>query len=259
MKCSVMTLFPEMFDVFFRTSILGRAVEAKKIDASCYQIRDYVVEKHRRVDDYPYGGGAGMVIQAAPLTTCLKAIEGWSEAKRIYMSPRGSVLTHEKAMALAKEPHLIFICGHYEGIDQRFIDAYVDEELSIGDYVLTGGELAAMVAIDSIARLQGDVLGNDTSHLDESHANGLLEYPHYTRPESYDSKEVPLVLRSGNHEAIDLWRLEESLKLTHERRPDLLLNHLKTINLKKLPTKKKRLIYQQYAEFTREGQFIKMR
>lgn len=254
-----MTLFPEMFDSFLQTSILGRAIEDEKLAVDRHQIRDYAVNRHKRVDDYPYGGGAGMVIQGEPLAACLKSIEGWESAKRIYMSPRGQVLTHHKAMELAKEAHLIFICGHYEGIDQRFIDSYVDEELSIGDYVLTGGELAAMVSIDAIARLQGDVLGNETSHLDESHADYLLEYPQYTRPPVFEGTDIPDTLLSGNHQAIEFWRLEQSLALTGERRPELLLKHLQGICLKSLGSRKKRELYQNYAHFDREGRFVRIR
>lgn len=221
MKFRVLTLFPEQFLSFTQTSIIGRAVNNQKIEIEVDQIRDYSTDKHRKVDDAPFGGGAGMVMAVQPLKDALLAKPKSECGKVIYMSPRGQQLTQEKAMDLAKCEALTIVCGHYEGVDQRFIDKYVDEEISIGDYILTGGELAAMVLIDCVSRLVDDVLKNDASAEEESFSNGLLEYPHYTRPPEVDGDRVPDVLMSGHHAEIAKWRLEMSLKITKERRPDL--------------------------------------
>lgn len=221
MKFRILTLFPEMFEGFLQASIIGKAIENKRIQVDVDQIRSFSMDKHRKVDDYPFGGGAGMVMAVQPLRDALLSKPFARRHKVIYLSPRGSTLTHEKVVELSMLDELILVCGHYEGVDQRFIDRYVDEEISIGDYVLTGGELAAMVMVDSISRMVDDVLKNEASSKDESHASGLLEYPHYTRPSEIDGDTVPDVLLSGNHAEIDKWRLEKSLEITKERRPDL--------------------------------------
>lgn len=226
MKFSVMTLFPEFFDAFLSSSIIGRAQNSNLIDIQIHNIRDYSSNKHKKVDDYPYGGGAGMVMAVQPLRDCLKSISNVDDVDEktfvIYMSPRGKRLTQDLVKDLARKSHIVITCGHYEGVDQRYIDRYVDEEISIGDYVLTGGEIPAMVLIDSISRMNKGVLSNDTSKEEESFYNGLLEYPHYTRPAEIDGDRVPNVLISGNHKLIDEWRNEESIRVTKERRPDLI-------------------------------------
>lgn len=231
MKFSIITLFPDMFENFRNTSIIGRAVREGKLEVDTVNIRDHANNKHNRVDDYPYGGGAGMVMQPMPLKASLEAA-GWTEGKRvIYMSPKGKTLTQAHCDELKQDDEIYIVCGHYEGVDQRFIDKYVTEEISIGDYVLTGGELPAMVLIDSVARLLPGVLGKQDSYEDESHMGGLLEYPHYTRPADFEGAGIPDVLVSGHHANIDKWRLEESIKITLERRPDMieaLLNNPET-------------------------------
>lgn len=221
MKFRVLTLFPEMFDRFVETSIIGRAVSRGELDIDLTDIRAFSKDKHRKVDDYPFGGGAGMVMAVQPLKEALLSKAREKHSRIIYMSPRGATLTHEKAIELASYDELILVCGHYEGVDQRFIDAYVDEELSIGDYVLTGGELASMVVMDSVSRMVGQVLQNSASGEEESFSNGLLEYPQYTRPKVCDEGEVPSVLLSGNHALIEEWRLAQSLEITRVRRPEL--------------------------------------
>jgi len=227
----VLTLFPEMFENFRNTSIIGRAVKSDKLSIDTIYIRDYANNKHNRVDDYPYGGSAGMVMQPMPLKNALEA-SGWIEGKTvIYMSPKGKTLTQAHCDELRQREEVYIVCGHYEGVDQRFIDKYVTEEVSIGDYVLTGGELPAMVMMDSVARLIPGVLGKQDSYEDESHMGGLLEYPHYTRPPEFEGASVPDILLSGHHANIDKWRLEESIKITLERRPDMietLLNNPET-------------------------------
>lgn len=221
MRFRILTLFPEMFDSFLSTSIIGRAVSNDWIQVSVQDIRSYSTDKHKRVDDAPFGGGAGMVMSVQPLKDALNSAIKEADRKVIYLSPKGVQLTHSKVIELSNVGELVLVCGHYEGVDQRFIDAYVDEEISIGDYVLTGGELAAMVVIDSVSRMVQSVLQNDHSTMDESFAQGLLEYPHYTRPAEFDGVQVPEVLTSGHHEKIREWRLFQSLKITKERRPDL--------------------------------------
>lgn len=211
-----------MFDNFKNISIIGRAVREEKVKIETVNIRDYANNKHNRIDDYPYGGGAGMVMQAMPLKSALEG-SGWSEGKRvIYMSPKGKTLTQAHCDVLKQDEEIFIVCGHYEGIDQRFIDKYVTEEISIGDYVLTGGELPAMVLMDSVARLLPGVLGKQDSYEDESHMGGLLEYPHFTRPPEFEGAGIPDVLKSGHHANIDKWRLEESIRVTLERRPDMI-------------------------------------
>lgn len=219
MKFDVLTLFPEMF-TSLEGSIIGRAMKNNLIKINLTNIRDFSKDKHKKVDDTPYGGGAGMVIRPDVVYDAYTSVKS-SEAKVIYMSPKGTVLNQEKVKQLSKEKHLIIICGHYEGIDQRVLDEIVAEEISIGDYVLTGGELPAMVLIDSVSRYVEGVL-NKASTLEESFSNNLLEYPQYTRPEEFRGKKVPEVLISGHHENIKKWREEKSLEITKKNRPDLL-------------------------------------
>lgn len=219
MKFDVLTLFPEMFEPM-KQSIIGRATEKNIIDISLVNIRDFSKDKHKKVDDTPYGGGAGMLMQPNVVYDCYNSVKS-DKSKVIYLSPQGKTLNQAKVEELAKEEHLILLCGHYEGIDQRVIDKIVDEEISIGDYVLTGGEIPAMVLIDSVSRYIDGVLAEDST-TNESFSNGLLEYPQYTRPEVFEGKEVPEVLKSGHHQNIEKWRREQSLKRTLEKRPDLL-------------------------------------
>ena len=219
MKFDVLTLFPEMFSSL-EQSIIGRAVENEQISINLINIRDFSTDKHKKVDDTPYGGGAGMVMMPDVIYSAYKSLES-SDAKVIYMSPKGKTLNQEKVEELSKENHLIILCGHYEGIDQRVLDKIVDEEISIGDYVLTGGEIPAMVLIDSVSRYVKGVLKED-SIKEESFSNGLLEYPQYTRQEIFQGERVPEVLLSGNHQEIDKWRKEKSLEITKKNRPDLL-------------------------------------
>ncbi len=229
MKFDVLTLFPESFEPI-KQSILGRALEKNLISLNLINIRDFSKDKHKKVDDTPYGGGAGMVIKPDVVYDAYKSVED-KNAKVIYLSPQGNVLNQKKVESLSKEEHLILLCGHYEGIDQRVIDEIVDEEISIGDYVLTGGEIPAMVLIDSVSRYVEGVLTKE-SIKEESFSNNLLEYPQYTRPEVFLNKKVPEVLLSGHHENIRKWREEQSLKNTYQKRPDL-LNKKKINNMVK--------------------------
>lgn len=219
MKFDVLTLFPEMF-TSLEQSIIGRAREKNLVDINLTNIRDFSKDKHKKVDDTPYGGGAGMVIRPDVVYDAYQSVKS-EEAKVIYMSPKGTVLNQKKVQELAKQKHLIIICGHYEGIDQRVLDEIVDEEMSIGDYVLTGGELPAMVLIDSVSRYVEGVL-SEGSTSEESFSQGLLEYPQYTRPEEFRGQKVPEVLISGHHENIKKWREKQSLEITKKNRPDLL-------------------------------------
>jgi tRNA (guanine37-N1)-methyltransferase len=223
MKFDILTLFPELFSTVMGESIIGRAQKNGLVEINAVNIRDYSKDKHRKVDDYPFGGGNGMVMMCQPVIDAYKAItEGLEQKpKVIYMSPQGGVLTQDMARELSREEHLILLCGHYEGIDERIIEEIVDEEISIGDYVLTGGELPAMVLIDCVSRLIPGVLSNEGSYSDESHFNGLLEYPQYTRPADYNGNKVPDVLLSGHHANIEKWRAQQSLERTREKRPDL--------------------------------------
>ena len=220
MKFDVLTLFPEMFDTI-KQSIIGRAIEKDLIEVNTINIREFSKDKHKKVDDTPYGGGAGMVIMPDVVYDAYNSVKNKENAKVIYLSPKGNVLNQQKVESLSKQEHIILLCGHYEGIDQRVLDKIVDEEVSIGDYVLTGGELPAMVLIDSISRYVEGVLKKDSIQ-EESFSNGLLEYPQYTRPEVFLDKKVPEVLLSGHHEKIKKWREEQSLKITKQNRPDLL-------------------------------------
>lgn len=224
MNFYVMTLFPEMIEQGLNTSITGRAIKNGVISLNAVNIRDFTKDKHRHVDDYPYGGGAGMVMQPQPVYDCYSEITKNMDKKPrvIYMTPQGKVFTQAVAEELSKEENLIFLCGHYEGIDERVLEEIVTDNLSIGDYVLTGGELPAMVMIDSIARLVPGVLNNDESAQYESFQDGLLEYPQYTRPVEYHGRKVPDVLMSGHHANIERWRREKSIERTYLRRPELL-------------------------------------
>jgi tRNA (guanine37-N1)-methyltransferase len=224
MKFDVLTLFPEIFNTVMGESIIGRAQENGLIEVNAINIRDYSKDKHRKVDDYPFGGGNGMVMTCQPIIDAYNDITKDFENEKprvIYMSPQGRVLTQQIASELSKEEHLILLCGHYEGIDERIIEEIVDEEISIGDYVLTGGELPAMVLIDCVSRLIPGVLASEGSYSEESHFNGLLEYPQYTRPAEYNGKMVPDILLSGHHANIEKWRAEQSMERTKKKRPDL--------------------------------------
>ncbi|KHD86160.1 tRNA (guanosine(37)-N1)-methyltransferase TrmD [Heyndrickxia ginsengihumi] len=225
MKIDVLTLFPEMFSGVFGSSILKKAKEKEIVQYQTVNFRDFSDSKHKTVDDYPYGGGAGMVLKAQPIfdaVECLKEKKASSKPRIILLCPQGETYTQKKAEELAKEDHLIFICGHYEGYDERIREHLVTDEISIGDYVLTGGELGAMVVIDSVVRLLPGVLGNEDSPITDSFSTGLLEHPQYTRPADFRGMKVPDVLLSGNHQHIDEWREKESLRRTFTRRKDLL-------------------------------------
>ncbi len=220
MKITILTLFPEMFAPL-RESILGRAVESGKLNISVVNIRDYAQNKHSKCDDYPFGGGAGMVMMPQPVGSAIEAVDPDHRARRIYLSPKGAIFTQNKAFELLNYGHLVLLCGHYEGVDQRVIDMYIDEEISMGDYVLTGGEIPAMAVCDCVARYVDGVI-SEGSLVDESISSGMLEYPQYTRPAIYKGMSVPEVLLNGDHKKVDEWRREQSEKLTRARRPDLL-------------------------------------
>lgn len=224
MKIELLTIFPEMFESFLSASIIGRAREAGLLDIHATDIRPYSQNKHKNTDDYPFGGGAGMLMLAQPIVDAMKAVTRPPfQGKRIYMSPRGMPLTQALAQQLSQEERLVILCGHYEGVDQRVLDKYIDMEISVGDYVLTGGETAAMVLIDCVSRLVPGVLGSAESAGDESFSNdGLLEYPQYTRPRVFEDMEVPEVLLNGDHKKISQWRREQALLATARMRPDLL-------------------------------------
>ncbi|HYK73203.1 MAG TPA: tRNA (guanosine(37)-N1)-methyltransferase TrmD [Pseudoneobacillus sp.] len=225
MKLDVLTLFPEMFEGVFGHSILKKAADKQAVHYNVVNFRSFADNKHQTVDDYPYGGGAGMVLKPQPIFDAVQSLqkESVSQSSRvILLCPQGERFTQKKAEELAKEKHLIFICGHYEGYDERIRENIVTDEISIGDYVLTGGELGAMVVIDSVVRLLPEVLGNEESHQQDSFSTGLLEHPHYTRPADFRGLKVPDVLMSGNHQKIEEWRVKESLRRTLTRRPDLL-------------------------------------
>lgn len=223
MNFHILTLFPEMFDGVLHSSMLGRAEEKGILKFNLINIRDFSGNKHNRVDDAPYGGGRGMVMQAPPVYDAYESIASCLPEKPyvIYMSPKGTVFNQQKAIELSQKENLVILCGHYEGIDQRVLDEIVDEEISIGDYVLTGGEIPAMTVIDSVSRMIDGVLSNEDSFTDESHYDGLLEYPHYTRPPEFHGQKVPDVLLSGDHAKIAAWRRRESLLITKAKRPDM--------------------------------------
>ena len=220
MKITILTLFPEMFTALSQ-SILGRALKSGKFSVDIVDIRDYTEDKHLKCDDYPFGGGAGMVMMAQPIGSAIEAVDPDHKARRIYLSPKGKTFRQEKVFELVEEEHLVLLCGHYEGVDQRAVDLFIDEEISIGDYVLTGGEIPAMVVVDCVARYVDGVLSPE-SLVQESFSENLLEYPQYTRPVEYRGLTVPEVLRSGNHAEIDKWRRAQAEAVTRKMRPDLL-------------------------------------
>lgn len=224
MRIDILTLFPEMCETVMAESIIGRARKRGAVQVCCHQIRDFAYDKHNRVDDTLFGGGMGMLMMAEPIALCMDdLVEQLGEKPHVlYMSPQGSVLTQEKVKELATYENIAILCGHYEGVDERVLEAYVDEEISIGDYVLTGGELPALVVADAVCRMKDGVLSNDVCFEEESHYNGLLEYPQYTRPATWRGRSVPPVLLSGNHAAIAKWRREQSLLRTLHKRPDML-------------------------------------
>ncbi len=225
MKFDIMTLFPDLVSTVLGESIIGRAQKAGVISVACHQIRDYTENKHRNVDDTPAGGGVGMVMAAQPIHSCYRAVvaDAPAEERRrvIYLSPKGRTFTQDIARELTAYDRLVFLCGHYEGVDQRVLDEIIDEEISIGDYVLTGGEIPACIVIDAVSRLLPGVLADPACYEGESIASGLLEYPQYTKPAEWQGRRIPDVLLSGDHKKVDAWRLEQSLALTQERRPDL--------------------------------------
>ncbi len=220
MKIDVLTLFPEMF-VPLKTSIIGRAVDSGKIEINVHDIRDYTLDKHRKCDDAPFGGGAGMVMTPQPIASAIEAIDKEHKAKRIFLSPKGRVFNQSVVLEYSKLESILLLCGHYEGVDQRVIDLFIDEELSLGDFVLTGGEIPAMAVVDAVSRYIDGVI-NGESLSQESFSEGLLEYPQYTRPQEFMGLKVPEVLTSGDHGKVDAWRKEQSKIITETRRPDLL-------------------------------------
>lgn len=224
MRMDILTLFPDMCRAVMDESIIGRAQKKGVLSVYCHQIRDYTLNKQKQVDDYPYGGGMGMVMNAQPIADAFREVcrQVGEKPHFIYMSPGGTVLTQAKAKELAQKPNLCVLCGHYEGVDQRVLEAFVDEEISIGDYVLTGGELPALVLLDCVARLVPGVLSEEECFTEESHYAGLLEYPQYTRPAQWEGRSVPDILLSGHHENIRKWRREQSLLRTAQRRPDMI-------------------------------------
>ena len=240
-----MTLFPDMVRGVLSESIIGRAQSDGLIEVGCHNIRDYSTDKHRKTDDTPYGGGVGMVMTCQPIYDCyldiIKDIPKENKKRVIYMSPKGAIFSHGKAMELSGYDNLIFLCGHYEGVDQRVIDEIVDEEISIGDYVVTGGEIPACIVVDAVSRLIDGVLASSECYEGESVASGILEYPQYTKPREFMGREVPEILLSGDHKKIDLWRLGAAVEITRERRPDLLEAHPEVmLPLMPKPKKKRR-------------------
>ncbi|MCR5553810.1 MAG: tRNA (guanosine(37)-N1)-methyltransferase TrmD [bacterium] len=221
MKISFVTLFPEMFEPL-KASLIGKAQEKNALKIEIINIRDFSLDKHKKCDDYPFGGGAGMLMTPQPIYDAITSIRGYKKAHKIYMSPKGETLNQVRVKELSKFEHLIILCGHYEGIDERIIDLLIDEEISIGDFVLTGGEIPAMALADSVARFIPGVLGSIDSTVDESFSDNLLEYPQYTRPQEFKGLSVPEVLVSGDHAKVNEWRKKEALKVTKARRPDLL-------------------------------------
>lgn len=225
MRIDIATLFPDMCEAVLSESIVGRGRREGFIDIRCHNIRDYTLDKHRRVDDKPYGGGTGMVMQAQPIYDCICAIQKQAGAVRsrlIYLSPQGKTLNQALVKELAAEEHLILLCGHYEGVDQRVLDELEAEEVSVGDYVVTGGELPALIIADAVARLQPGVLPNEDAYSIESHYDGMLEYPQYTRPEEWMGRRVPEVLISGHHGNVDKWKREKAEEITQRKRPDMM-------------------------------------
>ena len=238
-----MTLFPDMVRGVLDESIIGRAQNGGIISVECHNIRDYSTDKHRKTDDTPYGGGMGMLMTCQPIYDCYKSVlEKLPDGSRrvIYMSPKGRIFNHDIAVELSKYDNLVFLCGHYEGVDQRIIDEIVDEEISIGDYVVTGGEIPACIVIDAVSRLAPGVLSSSECYEAESVASGILEYPQYTKPREFMGREVPEILLSGDHKKIERWRLLEAVKITAERRPDLLERHPEILESLEPKAKKKR-------------------
>ncbi|MBR4304438.1 MAG: tRNA (guanosine(37)-N1)-methyltransferase TrmD [Clostridia bacterium] len=221
MRIDILTLFPEAVDAFLGESMIGRGRKDGLLDIRCHNIRDYCTDRYRRTDDYPYGGGQGMIMLCEPLARCLEDIKGGEEVHTLLMSPRGKTFTQSKAVELLERQRFAIVCGHYEGIDQRFIDTCIDEEISLGDFVLTGGEIAAITVADAVGRMVPGVLAENASFEDESHFAGVLEYPQYTRPEVWRDIRVPEVLMSGHHENIRKWRRKQSLEITRALRPDM--------------------------------------
>ena len=224
MRIDILTLFPEMCESVLSDSIIGRARTAGAVEIHCHNIRDYTTDKHGRVDDAPYGGGMGMIMGVQPIYDCFEALFGNLEQKPhvIYMSPKGKTFNQKRACELAEKEHIVLLCGHYEGVDERVLEEIVDEEISIGDYVLTGGEMAAVVVTDAVSRMLPGVLSDDICFQDESHFAGLLEYPQYTRPAEWRGKKVPDVLLSGHHANIEKWRREQAILTTYNKRPEML-------------------------------------
>ncbi|MBE6767124.1 MAG: tRNA (guanosine(37)-N1)-methyltransferase TrmD [Ruminococcaceae bacterium] len=224
MRIDILTLFPDMCEAVLGDSIIGRARVAGAVEIHCHNIRDYTTDKHGRVDDAPYGGGMGMIMGVQPIYDCYKTLfsEQGKKPHVIYMSPKGKTFNQKKAIELSNREHIVLLCGHYEGIDQRVLDEIVDEEISIGDYVLTGGEMAAVVVTDAVCRMLPGVLSDEVCFTEESHFSGLLEYPQYTRPAEWMGKKVPDVLLSGHHKNIEKWRREQALLTTLEKRPEML-------------------------------------
>lgn len=226
MRIDIMTLFTDMCDSVLNESIIGRARQAGKVEINTVDIRDFSIDKHRHVDDKPYGGGNGMVMLAEPIYRCYNSIceQIGKKPHLVYMTPQGKTLTQQRVKELSKLDNIVILCGHYEGVDERVIEELQPEEISIGDYVLTGGELPALILADSISRMLDGVLSNDECFEEESHYNSLLEYPQYTHPAVWNGREVPDVLLSGHHQNVDKWRRKQSIKRTYERRPDMLEN-----------------------------------
>lgn len=244
MRFDVLTLFPDMVSRTLGESIIGRAQDSGIIEVHAHNIRDFTKDKHRKTDDTPYGGGVGMIMTCQPIYDCYTDIKAQINEKAatrvIFMSPKGRLFNHDVAMELSSYDNLIFLCGHYEGVDQRIIDEIVDEEISIGDYVVTGGEIPACIVIDAVSRLKEGVLASNECYEGESVASGILEYPQYTKPRVFLNREVPEVLVSGDHKKIERWRLEEAVKITRERRPDLLSAHPEFEEMLKPKVKKRR-------------------
>lgn len=226
MRIDIITLFPEMCDAVLNESIIGRAQKKGVLEIVTHQLRDFAFDKHKRVDDTPYGGGMGMLMKAEPIALCFEDIckQTGTRPHFVYMSPQGKTLTQKHLKELAQKENICVLCGHYEGVDQRVLDSLIDEEISIGDYVLTGGELPALVFVDALSRMAKGVLSDDLCFTEESHYNGLLEYPQYTKPQNWRGMEVPAVLTSGHHANVDRWRYEQSLINTAKKRPDMLKN-----------------------------------
>ena len=226
MRIDILTLFPDMCNTVMSESVIGRARQSGKVEINCIDIRDYTLDKHRRVDDKPYGGGMGMIMSPQPIYDCFQSLcnEIGAKPHLIYLTPQGKTLTQDRVKELARLDNIALLCGHYEGIDERVIEALEPEEISVGDYVLTGGELPALIVADAVSRMLPGVLSDDECFEEESHFNSLLEYPQYTHPSEWQGREVPEVLLSGHHANVDKWRRQQSLKRTYERRPDMLEN-----------------------------------